>query len=198
MIEVKDEILESEPSYRILDKNGNILFDEITIEMITKVLQAGTPLNKALFDIAMPSGLICMWSGSVIPTGWYLCDGTNGTPDLRDKFIVGSGNSYTIGATGGSDTVTLTTAQMPAHTHTGTTASVTVTKSYSTVSTSPTSSGKEKYPCLGASGTGSGYDGSYPIDMGTHSHSFTTNSTGSGQAHENRPPYYALAFIMKA
>lgn len=50
MIEVKDEILEGEPLYRIRDKDGNILFDNVTLEMITEVLQSGTPLNKTLFD----------------------------------------------------------------------------------------------------------------------------------------------------
>ena len=50
MIDVKDEILASEPLFRIIDKNGNILFDELKIEMVTKVLQESTPLNKVLFD----------------------------------------------------------------------------------------------------------------------------------------------------
>ena len=49
-------------------------------------------------------GIIAIWSGAVvdIPFGWHLCDGSSGTPDLRDKFVVGAGNSYAVGATGGS------------------------------------------------------------------------------------------------
>jgi microcystin-dependent protein len=49
-------------------------------------------------------GLICLWYGSVasIPTGWHLCDGTYGTPDLRDKFVFGAGGGYAVGATGGT------------------------------------------------------------------------------------------------
>lgn len=45
-----------------------------------------------------PSGVICMWSGATtaIPTGWALCNGSNGTPDLRDKFVVGAGSTYTL------------------------------------------------------------------------------------------------------
>jgi hypothetical protein len=78
----------------------------------------------------VPAGGIIMWSGSLsaIPTGWALCDGSNGTPDLRERFIVGAGLSdnlsvvgtgaYANGATGGLNSVTLTIAQMPAHTHT--------------------------------------------------------------------------------
>lgn len=52
---------------------------------------------------AVPSGGIIMWSGSIasIPSGYYICDGTNGTPDLRDRFVVGSGNTYAVGNTGG-------------------------------------------------------------------------------------------------
>ncbi len=157
--------------------------------MITAIIQEGTPLNKALFDIVMPSGLICMWSGSEVPLGWYLCDGTNGTPDLRNRFIVGSGSTYSIGNTGGSNTVTLTTAQMPSHTHTIT--STEISKSFTTRDTLNAVNG-DYFPGAGSSGT----SGTLTIDMGSHTH--TATSTGSGSAHENRPPYYALAFIMKA
>ena len=62
--------------------------------------------------------MIATWSGAVaaIPTGWLLCDGTNGTPDLRNKFIYGGYTGF-VGVAGGASTVTLTTAQLPAHTH---------------------------------------------------------------------------------
>jgi hypothetical protein len=65
----------------------------------------------------VPSGCILMWSGAIvaIPATWYLCDGTNGTPNLSNKFIR-SGSS--VGSTGGADTVTLTTAQLASHNHT--------------------------------------------------------------------------------
>ena len=64
----------------------------------------------------IPAGSIVMWSGSIvdIPDGWALCDGTQGTPDLRDKFILGAGNTYNPGDTGGSATHTHT---VPNHTH---------------------------------------------------------------------------------
>lgn len=81
-----------------------------------------TGLNTAV-DARVPSGGIIMWSGSVasIPTEWKLCDGTNSTPDLRSRFIVGSGTdsgaTHDIGDTGGANSTTLTEAQLPAHTH---------------------------------------------------------------------------------
>lgn len=57
-------------------------------------------------NTAMPSGMICMWSGSAasIPAGWYLCDGNNSTPNLINRFIVAATGTYAPGATGGSAT----------------------------------------------------------------------------------------------
>ena len=66
----------------------------------------------------IPIGGIILWSGATndIPTGWALCDGQNGTPDLRDRFVLGAGGG--LSATGGLASVTLTTNQLPAHAHT--------------------------------------------------------------------------------
>lgn len=73
---------------------------------------------------AVPKGLISMWSGTkaTIPVGWLLCDGTNGTPDLRNKFIrgIGTGEADEAGTKGGADTVTLATTNLPSHAHTTT------------------------------------------------------------------------------
>jgi microcystin-dependent protein len=68
---------------------------------------------------ALFAGIISLWSGSIasIPAGWHLCDGTAGTPNLRDKFIVGAGSAYAVGATGGAATYSLTVNQLPAHGH---------------------------------------------------------------------------------
>lgn len=51
-----------------------------------------------------PTGLIILWSGAIvdIPAGYVLCDGNNGTPDLRNRFIVGSGDTYAVDDTGGN------------------------------------------------------------------------------------------------
>ena len=68
---------------------------------------------------AFVSGMIMLWSGSEgnIPSGWVICNGSNSTPDLRDRFVVGAGNAYGVGDTGGADSVTLTESQMPSHRH---------------------------------------------------------------------------------
>jgi microcystin-dependent protein len=65
------------------------------------------------------AGMIMLWSGSIasVPSGWALCDGTNGTPNLRDRFVIGAGSTYAVNATGGSATATLATTNLPSHTH---------------------------------------------------------------------------------
>jgi microcystin-dependent protein len=157
-------------------------------------------------DGGVPSGAIILWSGSIasIPSGWFLCDGSNGTPNLRDRFVVGAGSSYSVGATGGASTVALSTANMPAHTHTfsGTTSSSgshkhgsgTLSNYSNTNGTYGTGSSLGNHQGVGSgSQIATTTDGAH-----THTYSGTTSSSGSGSAHENRPPYYALAYIMKA
>lgn len=102
-----------------------------------------TKLGGALAEV-ISTGIITMWSGAVnaIPAGWALCNGENGTPDLRGRFVVGAGNSdYAVGATGGTATETLT-----------------------------------------AFLNGDTYPAQYVHTSATH---------------DNRPPFYALCYIMK-
>ena len=142
----------------------------------------------------IPLGGIIMWSGTIasIPSGWALCNGSNGTPDLRNRFIVGAHSgagigtistsgpgfnvdngtlnaNYTPGNAGGETAHQLTIAELAAHTHTG----------------------SALYPGPGAEQNQQG--------GAEDSTSFNINSgsTGSNKFHENRPPYYALAFIMR-
>lgn len=153
---------------------------------------------------SVPSGVITMWSGSIanIPSGWYLCDGTNGTPDLTGRFVVhadaDSGGTYAPGDTGGADTVALSEAEMPSHTHTfsGTT-NTTGAHSHTVVTLGSTSQVRQSEVSPG--GILTPYTNTTST-AGAHAHTFsgTTGATGSGSAHENRPPYYALAYIMKA
>ena len=135
-----------------------------------KVKEAGNDL--------LPAGVIVMWSGAVnaIPAGWALCDGGSGRPDLRDRFIVGAGGSYAVGSKGGENTHKLTSAEMPAHNHLTTFKTVGYTSSWKGDSEAMSSEGKDYY---------NGWSTKY------------TSSTGADAAHENRPPYYALCFIIK-
>ena len=143
-----------------------------------------------------------MWSGAAnaIPSGWYLCDGNNGTPNLKDRFVVGAGNAYAVNATGGSATVSLSTANLPSHNHSVslTTGSDSHTHSF-TGALHPSSSGPEQNQSGGPEDR-SNFNYSRTTGSDSHSHSVSgnTGSTGSGSAHENRPPYYALCYIMKS
>ena len=161
---------------------------------------------------AVPTGIITMWSGTIatIPSGWYLCDGNNSTPDLRDKFIVGAKQDETsiaktnitgsLTQTGGSkDAITV------AHTHTATTDSTSLTGTITGISESFNNSGS----CSGIFTKQTGYavtvtpvqndggnGGQATLDA-THTHTLTTASTGSSGTNANLVPYFALAYIMK-
>lgn len=78
----------------------------------------GPILSTDLTATLWLTGMIILWSGAAaaIPSGWHLCDGTNGTPNLQDKFIVGAGSTYAVGATGGATTHGHTATQ-PSHKH---------------------------------------------------------------------------------
>jgi microcystin-dependent protein len=75
--------------------------------------------NIVVVSSGIPSGGIIMWSGSAtaIPSGWTLCNGANGAPDLRNRFILGAGSTYAVGAVGGEETHKLTIDEMPSHSH---------------------------------------------------------------------------------
>jgi len=135
----------------------------------------------------IPVGGIIMWSGAIasIPTGWALCDGTSGTPDLRNRFVVGAGSAtgnyawdvttgatsglYAPGNTGGEAAHQLSTTEMPSHTH-----AVQV-------------SGNKNFAVAGG----------FTSDVNQGVSSGTSGSAGGSKYHENRPPYYALAYIMR-
>ncbi len=129
--------------------------------------------------VKAPVGTIVVWSGTVedIPTGWALCDGTNGTPDLRGRFVLGTGGTYNPGDTGGSEEVTMTVAQLPAHKF-----------SYS-------------YKANGTSNVLSSNGGSYNLMKQNTEGSTTTakytNSLGNSAPHPNMPPYCVLCYIIK-
>jgi hypothetical protein len=144
---------------------------------------------------SFPTGGIILWSGSVasIPSGWALCNGSNGTPDLRNRFVVGAGSTYAVNGTGGS-----ADAIVVSHTHTATSSS------------SVTDPG-HAHNVDGAYGGGGNPGGSLNVDNPSGKNRATTTattgitvatsttvaSTGSSGTNANLPPYYALAYIMK-
>ena len=155
----------------------------ITLDNLYGILQ-----NAPASAPAVPSGCILIWSGSTgsIPSGWYLCNGSNGTPDLRNSFIIGAGNSYSVGQTGGSTSATLTQANLP------------------NVNFTVTDPGhKHNVASTGASSTlinaSAGLTtGSSSVTTDTATTGITVNSGGSATAVSTLPPYYALAYIQKA
>jgi len=129
---------------------------------------------------ALPLRGIVIWSGAInnIPDGWALCNGqtVNGqkTPDLRNLFVVGARGEYAVGATGGQKTVTLTVEQIPSHNH--------------------------SYSFKGADTDDSYDDDNYFYNQAEKydkSNTKYTNNAGGNQPHENRPPFYALCYIMR-
>lgn len=170
---------------------------------------ATTAFVTAAILAALPAGVIMIWSGSsgAIPSGWLLCNGASGTPDLRDKFVVGAGSTYAVGATGGSANATLVshshtiTITDPGHTHTANVTDPTHTHSLP----GGTSSGGTIQTQLGVNSTASnGTSAAASTGITVANVSNTTgitagsNTQGSSATNANLPPYYALCYIMKA
>lgn len=153
-------------------------------------------------DSELPAGSVIMWAGLLadIPDGWVLCDGANGTMDLLGRFVNSPKTvDATPGAAGGEDSYTFSVSELPEHDHAG----------------SAESTGAHSHEYWRASGTepsssdpkvddSKSFDGTYPDDIDhrtfpewDHKHTFSTGNTGGGNATENRPAYYELAFIQK-
>lgn len=150
---------------------------------------AGSKLNPGLAS-SLPIGAITAFSGNFDSTGhpissgaadtsWRLCDGGDGTPDLRGRFILGVSAGHPAGQTGGEEEHTLSWNEMPPHNH----------------GLQEHISASEASPFCLSSGSGAFYD---RIVVGNPNPGQRfTDSAGAGRAHNNMPPYYALSFIMK-
>ena len=154
----------------------NMVDGSVTVEKLSAIgLLPALDGSQLINIITVPEGLIAMWSGAIIniPIGWAICDGGNGTPDLRNRFIIGAGSTHVVDATGGSTDTgahTLTIAQMPAHTH-----------SYFNLHTAGSADTSQTGGLGGQSIRVSGSTGG----GGSHTHSGSL------------PPFYALAYIMR-
>jgi hypothetical protein len=137
-------------------------------------LSAPVTATSQQLNYPVPQGVILLWSGAVasVPAGYHLCDGTNGTPDLRGVFVVGAGGSYAPNATGG----TAVTGFAGSHTH--------------------TLNGTTDNPTVGTGDVQSGAGAAVVTSVAAISHTHTVNLVGDHQ-HSCLPPYLALAYIMK-
>jgi microcystin-dependent protein len=163
-------------SYKFVLQNSDAVLIQ-TLDNIYPILQ-----NAPASAPAVPAGVILLWSGSTgsVPAGWLLCDGTNGTPDLRDRFIIGAGNNYAVNATGGT-----ADAVVVSHTH------------------SLTDPGHNHVANFvrNASGGFSSTAGSNLTNVANTNDAFTgitIASAGVSGTGANIPPYYALAYIQKS
>jgi microcystin-dependent protein len=223
------------PPTAALDINGQI---KMRTGAVNKYLlmsdSTGLATWKSQADVSVPVGAIIMWGGSAgsIPTNWVLCNGGNApntsllytqliaqnnpfgatgkVPDLRDRFVVGSGPSYPVSAVGGSNAVTLNTTQIPGHIHNVSDVNIpsSGTHRHRIKASQDLNSGNSpdwvqrtdgsEWSSSNAQNLSTGERGG--SDDGAHTHTVPThdtNSTGGGQSHENRPPYYALCYIIK-
>ncbi len=168
--------IESVANVASLYNSGNFTATNMTVasQMTASDMTTTNMTVNGTFNL-LPKGVIVAWSGSTPPAGWTLCDGQNGTPDLRGRFILGYGqgsglSNRDLNATGGVETVTLTVDQMPSHTH-------------------------QYWDTRNAVASGntfaSGAWNNNTVSPGPSA------ATGGSQAHENMPPFYVLAWIYK-
>ena len=165
---------------------GTMVSSAVSAQISTTAAYDNSSISIATTEFvgkSVPKGVIWMWNSSAasIPLGFQLCDGTNGTPDLRDRFVVGAGNTYTVNSTGGSaDAVVVSHSHSvtdPGHTH--------------STSVNP------NFTAGGAEGGGRDSVGQTASVTGSAATGITVASTGVSGTNANLPPYYALCYIQK-
>jgi hypothetical protein len=175
-----------------LNVTGNLQLDGSAGTSGQVLISAGSGATPT-WGSGFPTGGIIIWSGAAnaIPSGWVLCDGSNSTPDLRNRFVIGAGSTYAVGATGGS-----ADAIVVSHTHTATVTddghNHTMLGGFVEVSDFFGGSGNDY-------GTGKGTpQAGYEVASNTTGITVANSTTGSSGTNANLPPYYALCYIMKA
>ena len=181
-----------------------------------QIIQINKNINKMEENISILTpnilypGIIVAFNGTLIPSGWHICDGTNNTPDLRGRFILSSGvgkelSIRNINDIGGSETHTLSIDEIPGHIHSGTTSSNgshihTTNANGINMGMNIKDSNKGILSNLNGNTEENNINLSDTITLnssGLHTHTFTTNITGGNNNHNNMPPFYVLAYIMR-
>ena len=170
----------------------NRVDNDFTYNPSTNTLKVGNIVDSSGNASAFVTGMIILWYGNTgnIPGGWVLCDGNNSTPDLRDRFVVGAGNNFTAGNTGGNNSLTLTEANLPSHRH--------FVVSNSLGGQNRTGSNVSANNQV-AKGTGAGnlFESYNLASTGSNASAGRSSEVGSGTAFDNKPLYHALCYIMK-
>lgn len=196
----------------LADADGHLRLIKSVLKTTFPNITGAVTATQGQINAPFPAGGIIMWSGSTgsIPAGWLLCDGNNSTPDLRDRFIIGAGTTFSVGATGGSTTISV--ANLPSHTHGAGTLVADSAGAHTHTITDPGHThsynvsfqngggdyNPSRFSAITGATTGSSTTGISVNSSGAHTHTIsgTSGSAGSGTAYY--PPYYALAFIMKS
>ena len=172
--------------------NPNRVDNDFTYNPSTNTLKVGNIIDSSGNASAFVTGMILLWYGdtSNIPGGWVLCDGNNSTPDLRDRFVMGAGNNFNAGSTGGSNSVTLSTSNLHSHRH--------FVVSNDLGGQNRTNSNVSANNQV-RKGTGAGnlYESYNLASTGSDAASGRSSAVGSGTAIDNKPLYHALCYIMK-
>ncbi len=209
--------------YSLDEDDVNIPYDEIeAIETELGLNPAGSETDVAarlttIETALLPIGAIIMWGGlySNIPSGFSICNGSGGTPNLQDRFICATTGSENPGTTGGAHAVSLTTSHLPSHNHSGAsgndgghwhttdnqglhahTAKKQNAFKQGVDRTGVYFNGDETY-APGDPIVNSGYHTHTISTEPHHSHTITVGYNGSGNSFNNRPLYYELCFIQK-
>jgi len=177
-----------------LDVTGAFKLDGTAGASGQVIVSAGT--GTPTWGSGFPSGGIIMWSGTIatIPSGWFLCNGSNSTPDLRNRFVIGafsddSGTAKTTVTGTSTQTGGSKDAIVVSHTHTATVTDPGHAHSYNSVSFSINADN---------AGNRAGPSTSYTTSTATTGITVSNSTEGSSGTNANLVPYYALAFIMKS
>lgn len=191
---LNSDLLDGYHATEFVQKSGDTVTGPIHVQGVVD-----STVNGSTYGM-VPRGIIIMWTGTLgtIPAGWQLCDGSNGTPDLTNRFILGVQTGEDPGGIGGSNVMTLTESNMPSHDH--------------DLTVFPNGSHFHEYTDTVRSTSTFTIGLLNRQDVGQSAHSFIERDTyieyehyhtgestiaGAGGAFDNRPAYYMLAYIMK-